>query len=60
MHLLLLGHQLDAAILRTSFGSVVGRHEIGLAVAVRIQPRFGDSILDQVFLDRIGTPVGQS
>jgi hypothetical protein len=27
--------------------------------SVRMQPRFGDSILDQVFLDRIGAPIGQ-
>src|SRR5215469_13210616 len=37
---LLLRHQLDATILRASFGCVVGRYEIGLAVAVRMQPAF--------------------
>ena len=33
---LLFGDQFDAAVLGASFGSVVGRHEVGLAVAVRM------------------------
>ena len=33
---LLFGDQFDAAVLRASFGIVVGRHEVGLAVAVRM------------------------
>src|SRR5215472_7466889 len=44
---LLLWHQLDATILRASFGCVVGRYEIRLAVSVRMQAAFTDSVLDQ-------------
>ena len=36
MRLLLFGDQFDATVLRASFGSIVGRHEVGLAVAVRM------------------------
>src|SRR5215469_7443963 len=54
---LLLRHQLDATILRASFGGVVSRHEIGLAVAVRMQPAFTDSVLDQVIDDTASAPI---
>jgi hypothetical protein len=33
---LLFGDQFDATVLRASFGSIVGRYEVGLAVAVRM------------------------
>jgi len=55
---LLFGHQFDAAVLCASFGSVVGRHEVGLAIAVRMQPAFGDSVFDQVVHDGIRAPLG--
>ena len=32
----IFGDQFDATVLRASFGSIVGRHEVGLAVAVRM------------------------
>jgi len=36
MGLLFFGDQFDATVLCASFGSIVGRHEVGLAVAVRM------------------------
>jgi hypothetical protein len=55
---LVLRHQLDATILRAAFWGVVRRNEIGLAVPVRDQPARRDSLLHQIFDDRIRTPVG--
>jgi hypothetical protein len=36
MRLLFFGDQFDATVLRASFGSIVGRYEVALAVAVRM------------------------
>ena len=33
---LLFGDQFDATVLCASFGSIVGRHEVGLAVTMRM------------------------
>src|SRR5271154_5991638 len=54
---LLFGHQFDPSILRAAFGRVVGRHEVGLAVAVRMQPGRVDAVLDQVIDDRVCAPL---
>lgn len=54
---LLLRHQLDAPILSAALGRLVGRDEVGLAIAVRNQLGRRDSGFHQVVHDRVCTPI---
>ena len=56
---LLFGQQFDATVLCASFRIIVGRHEVGLAVAMRMYPALADPILDQVIDHSVGAAIGQ-
>src|SRR5665811_2176749 len=54
-----LGTNLHTAILRTSFGSLIVRHRLGLAVADRSDAVLVHALIDQIGFDRRSAPFRQ-